>query len=166
VKTVSYKDPVSLEVIKSCLAASEGDVAETKRMMNEAGYDASEKVIANKGLSAATDIAEIREKLAPRIERQMTGDMLDSSVKTLVVLDMAVEQAKERLENERVVDPAKMARDLAQVIAQMSDKRLALEGRPTSITETRSPDEIVRALEGMGVARQTVIESTAIEEDA
>ena len=160
-KPVSYKDPVALEVLNSCLAATDGDVTEAKQMLNEAGYDLSEVQMTNKLSSQAVNIAEIRERLAPRIERQMTGDMLDSSVRTLVVLDMAVEQAKVRLETERVVDPAKMARDLAQVIAQMSDKRLALEGRPTSITESRSPDEIVRALEAMKVA--TWIEGTAVE---
>jgi hypothetical protein len=58
----------------------------------------------------------------------------------------------------RIPDPSRVARDISQIRTQGIDKRLALQGRPTQIQANRSVDELVRALEGLGVAKQVALD--------
>ena len=108
-----------------------------------------------------------REQLAPRfVEAKLAEDLLQEAGSATEAIAFAVEQTYERLAKGEIADPARAARDLSQIETQAVDKRLALQGRPTQISEHRSPDEIVRALEGMGVVKKVDAEGTAIEETA
>lgn len=94
---------------------------------------------------------EARRQIAPRLENNLTGNLLDTARVASEAMNVAVIRTRERLDKNMVTDPARTARDLADVIAKSVDKRLALEGRPTRITEHRDVDEIVRSLEAKGI---------------
>lgn len=108
------------------------------------------------------ELDKLRERIAPKVEAATANNMLTNAWEATEVESLAIERAREMLEEGRIADPSKVARDLADVKAKNVDKRLALQGRPTQISEHRNTDEIVRALEGMGVAQRVSVESTAI----
>ena len=100
-----------------------------------------------------------REELAPQDEGMFANDLLDAARRANVTIKFAIENTHELLEAGKVADPARIARALSQVMAQSVDKRLAVQGRPTQITEHTDAEEIVRQLQAMGVIR--VVNSTA-----
>ncbi len=96
-------------------------------------------------------IEERRDELAPALEGILANDLLDTARRAAVITSLALERAQEKLERGLVEDPARVARDVAQVASQAIEKRLAIQGRPTQIVEHRDVAEIVRALEALGV---------------
>jgi hypothetical protein len=108
---------------------------------------------------------QMREEWGPKIEAQLASNLLDNARLAAATERLAIEAAKASLENKTAREPAKIARDISQVKAQAIDKRLALQGRPTQITERRDINEIVKALVGMKVASvaepQPVLDATA-----
>ncbi len=109
-----------------------------------------------------------REELAPILEARLASGLLDNAGLAADVTRLAITKTRDLLEEGRVADPSRVARDLSQVATQAVDKRLALQGRPTKIVENRDIADIVRALEGMGVVKtdEPIIDTTAIEETA
>jgi len=107
-----------------------------------------------------------REELGPVIEARLATGLLDNATVASDVTRLAIEKTRELLEEGKLKDPSRVARDLSQVATQAVDKRLALQGRPTKIKEDRSFNELLRALQGMNVLKvvQSDAESPAIEE--
>jgi hypothetical protein len=103
-----------------------------------------------------------REELAPQLEGEFANDLLDNARRSSLVIQLAIDETKQRLETGTVADPSRVARDLSQVMSQAVDKRLAIQGRPTQITEHRDVNEILRQLVVLGVVKiDDTIESTA-----
>jgi hypothetical protein len=163
-KRLHYKDAIGHELAITAIAGCDGNLAEAVQEMTRAGYQTTEAILAVVANNKSTAVAETREQLLPALEKQHTLDLLDSSIRTTTIVNMALQRTEERLIANTIADPSKVARDIQQVHAQMTDKRLALEGRPTSITETRNLDEVVRALEGMKVATWSEGTATEVEE--
>jgi hypothetical protein len=107
---------------------------------------------------------ERRQELAPQIEGRFANDLLDNAQRATAVITVAIDKTRELLDDGKVQDPARVARDLSQVMAQAVDKRLAIQGRPTQITEHRDIDAIIRQLQAKGVIE--VIDSTAEDVEA
>lgn len=109
---------------------------------------------------------QLRAQWADKVEDAVTHDMRDAARASLEVARLAVEKARDRLEANKDEDPARTAANLSRVAQSSTDKYLALTGRPSSITETRSnPDEILRSLVSMGVL-QAPVDSDAEEPPA
>jgi hypothetical protein len=102
-----------------------------------------------------------RLELAPAVEAKLANDLLDNARRAQLGMKLAVKRTYEKLKRGEIDDPARAARDLSQVATQSIDKRLAILGRPTVITEHRDVAEIIRALEGLKVAQ--IIDGTAEE---
>jgi hypothetical protein len=107
-----------------------------------------------------------RAELAPLLESRITGDLGEVQQKGTTAVLFCIDLAQRRLEMGESKDPTREARDLMQVVAQATDKKLAMEGRPTSVSVSRTPEEIIRSLEAKGLVSRTDVESTAIEERA
>lgn len=71
----------------------------------------------------------------------------------------AVAMEHERIKRGETKDAASSARNLATVVGISTTKLLELSGRPTSITEVRKPEEIIKALKNRGV--KVDVEATA-----
>lgn len=93
----------------------------------------------------------LREKFDEKREGKLTHDMFDVSHRATEGAALAVEKAIEKLEAGKDDDPGKTAANLASVGQRMTDKGLALSGRPSRITESRDAAEILRRLVAMGV---------------
>ena len=119
---------------------------------------ALETIKRNKG----EEIEKVRAQLAPKLEGALINDLGDEARRATAIIELALQRTEERLRTNIVSDPSRVARDLSQLRTQAVDKKLALEGRPTSISEVRNVDEVVRALESLGVAR--VVEVKQIPE--
>jgi hypothetical protein len=94
---------------------------------------------------------QIREQMSGLREQTIANDMRDAAQEAIEVQRLAVERARERLEQNRDDDPARSAASLAKVGQSNIDKLLSLTGRPTTITETRNVNEILRSLVAKGV---------------
>jgi predicted transcriptional regulator len=111
---------------------------------------------------------KLRNQLAPLREQSFANDMLDVASMATQVEQAAIAKTMELLEAGRIADPSKVARDLADVKAKNTDKRLAIQGRPTSIIAKRSVEDIWDQLEDMGVVTvdAEVVEQPALPAEA
>jgi len=96
---------------------------------------------------------QLREQYAPQREGQLANHYLDASIVAAEASMLAVAQAKQRLEDGVDPDPARTAANLASMAQRLTDKRLALQGRPQRILETRNETEILRSLLAKGVLK-------------
>lgn len=159
---IDPRNPVGYEEAIVALATFP-DLEQAKAFLAQQKITATVKGLETLKVKKAAEIAECRKEIAPKLEAELTGDMLDEARYATRVIDMAIRRTEERLAKNMVADPARVARDLSQLRTQAVDKRLALEGRPTAIVEKRSPEEILARLEAMGVARRVDVETTADE---
>jgi hypothetical protein len=89
---------------------------------------------------------EAAERVAPLREAQLTQGMLNNADLANRVEMLAIQTTEQFLQEGRVADPSRVARDLADVKAKNIERRLALQGRPTTINENRDVGDILRAL--------------------
>lgn len=89
---------------------------------------------------------ELREQFAAKREATLVNNYLDASLRATEAMVLAADKAKERLDRDEDNDPARTAANLAMVARSATDKRLALQGRPTQISENRDATQILRGL--------------------
>ena len=166
-KWVMAHEPVGVELVTSALIAYP-DLTQAQQFMEDRGYTVTEaklKVYRDglQGTKYRETFLKRREELAPILESQMADDMLENARYSTQVERFCIEKVQQLLEEGKVADPARAARDMSQIRTQAIDKRLALQGRPTEITQNRSIDELVNALVGMKVAERVDATTTAEE---
>lgn len=105
-----------------------------------------------------------RNELAPLIEGELANRLLTVAGRAAAATELAVQKTQEMLDQDKVRDPSRVARDLAQVTAQSIEKRLSIQGRPTQIVEHRDVNEILRGLQKLGIVHVDAIEGSASEE--
>lgn len=159
-KNVTYKDPIGVERALAAVAAFP-TLSEAVEHLAANGYKTTETQLENWKRTKADALEDIRTRMAPALEAHLANDMLEVAHLATTCERVAIERTLKLLEEGKIFDPSRVARDLAQVKAQSIDKRLALQGRPTQVVEHRDFGEIVSALEGMGVVESVghVIES-------
>lgn len=162
---VSGSNELNLELALSALATCP-TMAHASTLLKGQGVICTPAKLRVLASQHSEELDKLRERVAPKIEAAVANNMLSNAWEATEVENLAIERAREMLEEGRIADPSKVARDLADVKAKNVDKRLALQGRPTQISEHRNTDEIVRALEGMGIAQRVSVESTAIGTEA
>jgi hypothetical protein len=153
---VSDGNEVNTEMALSAIATCP-TMAHAATLLKEQGITCTPAKLRTMASLHSEELDKLRERVAPKIEAAAANNMLSTVWEASEVQNLAIERAKEMLEEGRVADPSKVARDLADVMAKNVDKRLALQGRPTQISEHRNTDEVIRALEGMGVAKRVEI---------
>ncbi len=158
-----HHDPVGYELALVTLASCP-DLEEAKALIEEQLDCAEISVKRLEALGRSDDLEKVRQELAPKLEANLTLKLGDEARRATSIVELALERTQARLQRNDISEPWKVAREVSQVRTQGIDKKLALEGRPTAIHETRNTDEVIRQLEAMGVATQTVIEGTAVEE--
>lgn len=167
-RTVVETKDVDMELLYAALIAYPKDLeacqfmAEHKYDISEAKMDVYRRRCSNPATPLFDGYQKRREQLAPRLEAKLADDMLANAQRATNAEAFCIERIEEMLAEGRVQDPSRVARDLSQIRTQSIDKRLALQGRPTQITEHRDVSELVNALVGMKVAE--VVDSTATDE--
>lgn len=160
---VHQDNEVNLELALSAIAVCPTVAHATTLLKENYGVTATPLHLRHLATAHVEELQQLREKIAPKIEQAVATNMLSNVWEATEVENMAIERTREMLEEGRIADPSKVARDIADVKAKNVDKRLALEGRPQKVTEHRNLDEIVRALEGKGVAQRVDAEADAQE---
>lgn len=159
---LSTRDDLAVERALAAMAAYP-DLAQASAYLAEQGYQANVDLLRTmRDVQFRDRFEKVRDSLAPRIEASLANDFLDNARMAAEVERMAVERTRQMLEEGKIAEPSRVARDLSQVKTQSVDKRLALQGRPTQITEHRDPREIVRALEAMRVVQ--TVDATVVPE--
>lgn len=159
---LSTRDDLAVERALAAMVAYP-DLAQASSYLEEQGYQANVDTLRTmRDVQFRDRFEKVRESLAPRIEASLANDFLDNARMASEVERLAVERTRQLLGEGKIADPSRVARDLSQVKTQSVDKRLALQGRPTQITEHRDPREIIRALEAMKVVQ--TVDATVVPE--
>ena len=108
--------------------------------------------------------AEMREKYAEQMETELVHEYRDVARQAVEVQRKALDRAMYELSCNNDRDPARTAANAARVAQSMTDKMLALSGRPTSIREDRNLQEIMRSLVAKGILQ--LPEGEVVEETA
>ena len=164
----SYDDPVHQELALMALAASPTPEEACIFLKSEHQIQAKPNHLTNMAKYHPEQYEELRGKIVPLKEQVLTHNLLDNALYTSNVTRVAVEQLEIKLQEGRI--PAqylsRVARDLQDLQSKAIEKKLALEGRPQTIHETRTAPEILRKLESMGVinaSSEEVDEATIAE---
>lgn len=156
--TVAYSD----EVVKAGLLAIIATLSyeDAAKALETQGMKVDAKTLSRWAREDhVVEYEKLREQWAPKIEAQLANNFLDNARAASEAEREAIDRSMIMLKLGKAQDPSRMARDLSQVKSQSVDKRLALQGRPTQITERRDIRQIVNKLQQMGAVK--VIESTA-----
>jgi hypothetical protein len=161
-KFLSRKNQVHIDLALATMAASPTLEIAVEHLKEQHGITTTVPNLKSMEYYYREDYEKIRNQLAPLREQSFANDMLDVASMATEVEKAAVAHTMDLLEKGKITDPSKVARDLADVKAKNTDKRLAIQGRPTSIIEKRSVEDIWQQLENLGVV--TVTDATFVED--
>lgn len=137
---------------------------EASEFLAEKGITCSPKKLAEIRRRNQNALSEIQKTAAPMLEQQFADDALGIARMATAAEAIAIERVTMKLRNGEIRDEATAARNLADVKAKNMDKRFMVEGRPTSVSDQRSPDEILAKLVAMKVLKPVDAEATAVED--
>lgn len=95
-----------------------------------------------------------------QIEREIVNNVRALALRASDVAHKALDLEEKRIAAGNVKDAASSLRNIATTVGISVDKILILEGRPNSITESRSAEDVLRGLQAKGY-----IDSTAEGDD-
>ncbi len=165
-KFLSYKDDTQIELALMAMAASPTLEDACAYLKAEHNLETQPSNLTAMARFRPAQYEELRAKIVPLKEQSLTHNMLDNALYASDVTRVAMEQLMARLQENRIAPEhlSRVARDVADVQAKSIDKKLALEGRPNVITETRNVADIVRALEAKGVLKQVEVTQGAVQD--
>lgn len=149
------------ELALTTLALTGDNVSRACTMLRATGHKISRHALQDWREQNPDRYAEIRATRAQEIERSVVQQA------RALMLDYGTLQAEANTETRRMLtageikDPSTVSRNAAVAFGIATDKLLLLEGRPTSIAEIRSGDDILRSLADKGY----IVDTTAVEED-
>jgi hypothetical protein len=164
-KFLSEKNQVDVDLTLATMAACPTLEVAVEHLKDQHGITTTTKNLEVFKRLHLEDYEKMRNQLAPLREQTFANDMLDVATMATQVEQAAVERTMDLLAKGKIADPSKVARDLADVKAKNTDKRLAIQGRPTTIVEKRSVEDIWQQLEKMGVVEQ-IVDADVVEQPA
>lgn len=150
---ISNQNPTDQELGLMALAASPTPEDACEFLKTEHGLRTKPSILKTMSKRFPEQYEELRAKIVPLKEKTLAHNMLDNGLYASEATRIAMDQLVQRLQENRIPPEylSRVARDIADVQTKSVDKKLALENRPTVITETRSAPEILRKLQDMGV---------------
>jgi hypothetical protein len=107
---------------------------------------------------------ELRTRHAPEIEAAAIGDYREIVVEGARAQLLATQRSANNIEQLDPAEAAKVAKDLSVATGIAADKLLLFTDRPTSRTETTTPEQTLAALlQALGIRPNDTIPSTATE---
>ena len=89
---------------------------------------------------------ELREKFAEKNAKTLENNFLDAARYATETAMLAVDKARERLENNKDDDPGRTAANLARVAQTATDKRHTLQGVPQLQAENQNLNALLRGM--------------------
>lgn len=140
-KYFSYKDPTHTELGLMAMAASPTPEEACVFLKAEHNIKADPKALKAIVRNRPEQYEELRARLVPLREQTLTHNLLDNALYASNVTKVAMDQLMERLEERKI--PAeylsRVARDIQDVQSKAVEKKQTLEGKPSIITEVRTP---------------------------
>lgn len=133
--------------LKALLAFAGSPSAAAEAMKHQYGVTVDPKELARmRDHTHAERYAALQREYAADIEEAMVRELRELARAAMHGERMGIENAVKALPNLPPVPAAQVALNLSKIKTSNIDKLLALTGRPTTITETRSAEDIMRAL--------------------
>ena len=89
---------------------------------------------------------ELREKFAEQNAKTLENNFLDAARYATETAMLAVDRARERLENDKDDDPGRTAANLSRVAQSATDKRATLQGVPRLQAENQNLNALLRGM--------------------
>jgi len=143
-------DPATRDRALLVLAACGGSPSRASKMLREEGIDISPQTLrAWRERKYAERYMELMQQHAPQIEAMMVTTLRESVLRGAQVYVGVVAELEQKLLSGELAEAspqqlARMLADLSRATAGSLDRMLTLTGRPQSITERRSIDELLR----------------------
>lgn len=133
--------------LKALIAFAGSPSAASEALRAQYGITASPEELARmRDHTHAERYAALQESYAPDIEQAMVRELRELARAAMMGERLGIEKALTALPNMPPVPAAQIALNLSKIKQTNIDKLLALTGRPTTITESRSAEDLIRAL--------------------
>lgn len=143
----------------TALALCRGNSTDAEQMLANEGHDVPAATLRRwRTRDHVALYEEIRANRATQVERTVINDARDLAIAYAELERVAIVETTAKLASGDVKDPSTVLRNAAVAKGVNIDKFLILDGRPTSISEHRTRDDIFKELE-----REGMIDSTAEE---
>lgn len=131
----------------TCLATNGGNAVQAAEQLAQLGLDIPSRTLYYWRSELHPDrYRDICEEIAPQIEQRVVHLQRELAVRATNAALQAVDLEHKRIALGEVKDAAASARNLSTVAGISVDKILSLTGRPTSITEHRTPEQAMKRL--------------------
>lgn len=130
-----------------------GNVELAAEALREQGVSISAPTLTRWKRTEAAEYNRLRDKHAPDLEEELIRRLRETALKGIVVVDEAIDRARERLEQNKDIYPHQTAANIAKTVGSVTEKMLVLTGRPAQITDHRTPDQIAKSLAAAGVLK-------------
>lgn len=147
------------------LVACAGSPLAASKLLAERHIDISQSTLSSWKRTRSDELDALREEWAPKLEAEMIRHLRETAVYAAEVERKAVEAAERRLDENKDVNPHQTAVSMAKVKATATDKLQLLLGRPQTITEHRTVEELTRSLVALNVI-ELVIDEPVKEPEA
>jgi len=143
------------------LVACGGDASAAEQSLKAQGVVVTARELHDLMSARRKEYDHLRDQFAPQVEEEIVRQLRERALRATNLIDKAITLAEKRIDEGRDTDPGRTAASMSKVVATNIEKVLALTGRPTQITETRSALQIVRGLAAQGVIE---LEPSAVQE--
>lgn len=134
----------------TALALNGGNASRAAEQLQAAGLEISHDTLTRfKNSRFPRRYRDACDRLAPQVENVVVNYHRELAVQAAHAAQRAVALETERLAAGEVKDAAKSAQNLATTAGIAVDKVLSLTGRPTSITEHRTPEQAFKRLQSL-----------------
>lgn len=138
--------------LKALLAFAGSPSAAREALIHQYGIDAPEKELVKlRDVTHAERYSALQTQYAADIEEAMIRELRELARAAMHGERLGIENAVKALPKLPPIPAAQVALNLSKIKQTNIDKLLALTGRPTTITETRSAADLLRALAAKGV---------------
>ena len=115
-------------------------------------------------LTYAERYEQIRKTRAAEIDRRLTDEYAEIALEATEVVRAGLAKTREQIEDGSIKDASTAARNAGVIIGIATEKRMLMQGKPTSITEHRNGEDVLRSLAAMGIVDGTAEEVTDAEQ--
>lgn len=135
------------------LARNGGNVAGTARLTGTA-----RRTLRDWRNQYRAEYVSLQRRMREALEERLVGELCEGSLAATEAARLAVQRAHERLQKDTDSNPSATAQRLMTAAGIATDKRLLLEGRPTSIQGQSTADEDLRALRARAIPDAQIVD--------
>jgi hypothetical protein len=153
--------PAMVDIALLTVAMCGGNHSRAHQTLIDQGHKVSLAAVKGWRSSYPNRYRALADKHKGAIEREVIASVREMTLRASEVAYAGIELEAQRIATGEVRDAGSSVRNMATAIGIGIDKILLLEGRPTTITESRSSDDVLRGLQAKGYVDTTAEELPA-----